>query len=54
MEIEIPGRTLRARRIPEMRDDELLLPIHGVDEMVGAGAAVFLQEGVVTTIPRTA
>lgn len=47
-EIEIPGRTLRARRIPEMRDEGFFFRyFHGVDEMVGAGAAVFLQEGVV-------
>ena len=46
-EIEVPGHTLRARRIPEMRDEGFFFRyFHGVDEMVGAGAAVSARGGV--------
>lgn len=42
---EVNGKTLRARRIPEMVNDDLFLRIQGLDEIRGAGAAVWIREG---------
>ena len=42
---EVNGKTLRARRIPEMVSDDLFLRIQGLKELRGAGAAVWIREG---------
>lgn len=41
----VNGKTLRARRIPEMVSDDLFLRIQGLEEIRGAGAAVWIREG---------
>lgn len=46
-EFVVGDLTLRARRLPEIRDQGAFFRyFHGVDEMVGAGAAVWMREGV--------
>lgn len=44
MTIEIQGRELRGRRIPEMVSDDLLIQATGLGEVRGAGAAIWLRE----------
>lgn len=44
---EVNGQSLRARRLPEVRDEGTEIEyLHGVPEFVGPGAAVWLQERV--------
>ncbi|MEM9380682.1 MAG: hypothetical protein AAGB93_12090 [Planctomycetota bacterium] len=45
MTIEVQGRELRGRRIPEMVSDPILLSISSLPEVRGAGAVVWLREG---------
>ncbi|MEM9802865.1 MAG: hypothetical protein AAGA20_21245, partial [Planctomycetota bacterium] len=45
MTLEVQGRALRGRRIPEMVSDDLLMQASGLDEVRGAGAALWLREG---------
>jgi len=45
MTVEVQGVPLRGRRLPEMVSDELYFKISGLEEVRGAGAAVWLREG---------
>ena len=44
MTVPVQGVTLRGRRLPEMVSDEIYFQISGLEEVRGAGAAVWLRE----------
>lgn len=44
MTVQVQGVTLRGRRLPEMVSDEIYFQISGLEEIRGAGAAVWLRE----------
>lgn len=44
MTLEVQGVTLRGRRLPEMVSDELYFQVSGLEEVRGAGAAIWLRE----------
>ncbi|MEM1448469.1 MAG: hypothetical protein AAGI22_05120 [Planctomycetota bacterium] len=45
MTLEVQGRELRGRRIPEMISDDVMLRIARIPEVRGAGAVIWLREG---------
>jgi len=44
MTVTVQGEVLRGRRLPEMVSDEIYFKISGLEEVRGAGAAVWLRE----------
>ncbi len=45
MTVSVQGVVLEGRRLPEMISDEIYFQISGLEEVRGAGAAVWLREG---------